>query len=383
MKTIKHPLIFIAFAIVAIIVWSCTKQEIESNAKGTFSLSFEDSDLKSDVTLTDVYVSIENDRGERIYDMKRLTLLSLLGSGGYITENIELLEGTYVITAFMVASGSDIIYLTPREGSEKAHLVTMPLPIKFTVEPNRTTHVIPEVVRIDNCVCPPEEFGYVSFSFVIVDEPQPPVYNLNGMWEQCITRPYMDPDSLPVQGVCYVVDIYQENEYIALYNEETGEKMSGYIKEDIINFKDEEGIYHSFQIIDNDYIVSINEECLGCPITTLKRIPQEQPCGYNFYFGGGDGFKAEIIVLALGEKEIYRQKLVSGINTLHFENVYDYYTVYVSSPLVKCMTSGYTIYHDELEEYFCESTEGFYVSVCGGDEIIYDDSLLLDEISTR
>ncbi|MBN1187636.1 MAG: fibrobacter succinogenes major paralogous domain-containing protein, partial [Bacteroidales bacterium] len=61
----------------------------------------------------------------------------------------------------------NIIYVTPLEGSAKAYLVSDPLPIDFSISKDVVTKVVPEVLSTEDAS--PEDFGYVSTSFDIVE----------------------------------------------------------------------------------------------------------------------------------------------------------------------------------------------------------------------
>jgi hypothetical protein len=86
---------------------------------------------------------------------------------GYFSKKIELKTGHYQLTKFMIIDpAGEVIYAAPVEGSPKAYLVKDPLPIGFTIEPDHTTRLRPEVLPVNGE--PPSEFGYASFGFSIV-----------------------------------------------------------------------------------------------------------------------------------------------------------------------------------------------------------------------
>jgi len=374
MKTINQITKLIAIAFITMLIASCSKNEVVPAKEGSFTLGFQDAGLKSDIQLTDIYVSIENDKGELVYNMYKMPLLRTI-SGSYLTESIRLQEGYYMITAFMVASENEIIYLTPKRGSEKAYLVSQPLPIDFKVAAGQTTHIVPEVVRAEGGINP-EEYGYASFSFVIVDEPQQPQIDFNGQWEMCTKNGSLSPEYYIEE--CVVVELFQDMEYITLYNEEQGIKWGGYINGKTIYFDTETGDTVTFQIINDNYLLNYNEYCDGCPVTSLTRIPEVPTVNcFNFLFEGELDLDASISIMANGEKTIINQPLRLGVNTIEFENIYDYYTVNVYSPVVDCYAySYYLISQEELENYSCEKGDVYPVTICGGnvrDSIIYYD----------
>jgi len=158
--------------------WQCQKQsELPVKTSGvSFNLAEEVSQLKSDVDVRAVIISVANKRGELIYDNKRLELYSM--GGAYLTEQLTMEVGEYTLEQFSVVnSNNEIVYITPKQGSELEDLVRKALPIWFMVQENQATTVDVEVVSTD-CDCPLEQFGYVSFSFTIVEE-IPEIYCIN------------------------------------------------------------------------------------------------------------------------------------------------------------------------------------------------------------
>jgi len=98
-----------------------------------------------------------------------VTIFDDNGNGSYTTENIELTTGNYVLTGFNVVNAdNEVILSAPIEGSEFADLVTTPLPISFTVNEGATSTLNPEVLRIEP-EDTPEQFGYVSFTFNVIE----------------------------------------------------------------------------------------------------------------------------------------------------------------------------------------------------------------------
>ncbi len=95
-----------------------------------------------------------------------LTLTALGDS--YASSPLELLVGRYTLETFIVLDNNDqSIYVSPKEGSDYAHLVDNPLPIDFVVEAEKETTLSPEVILIEEGSTP-EEYGYTSFTLNIV-----------------------------------------------------------------------------------------------------------------------------------------------------------------------------------------------------------------------
>lgn len=113
-----------------------------------------------------VRISYMNAASELISDELELSLFNTT----YLSEPLMLNTGDYSLEEFIVCDDNDsVIYLSPKTGSDKADLVTQPLPLIFTVLKDSTTQIIPEVVRVD-VNDTPEDFGYTEFGFEIVGD---------------------------------------------------------------------------------------------------------------------------------------------------------------------------------------------------------------------
>jgi|GEM_PF-4258531 len=126
-------------------------------------------DLRLDLeNIKKIFVTIKKlNTNETIYDLKELILYNM--NGEYITEQLSLNTGAYQITQFFVADNdNNILYAAPVENSPKASFVNDPLPMDFIIEKDQTTNVLVQVVEVEEGSTP-EDFGYVTFSFEIVD----------------------------------------------------------------------------------------------------------------------------------------------------------------------------------------------------------------------
>ena len=97
------------------------------------------------------------------------------------SEMLPLPPGTYSLTHFKVLNGDgDLIYLSPREGSETAKYVDRPLPLKFVVKSDNKARVKPEVLSVSDYESQAEleglkpskslldVFGYPNFGYQVV-----------------------------------------------------------------------------------------------------------------------------------------------------------------------------------------------------------------------
>jgi len=163
---------FLLFPIAVTGLFSCEKSSV-NNGKGTaeFSVALPDDGAKSALTSDTVkvayqlMVSIEDMEGTVIMS-DSLIPIYIFGTG-YVSENIKLKTGQYKLTKFMVINpAGEVVYATPVEGAELAYLVKDPLPLLFTINAERTTKVIPEVLYVGQHT--PGEFGYAGFGMQII-----------------------------------------------------------------------------------------------------------------------------------------------------------------------------------------------------------------------
>jgi hypothetical protein len=119
-----------------------------------------------------LYVSIRRVSGDEVYTLEPVRLLKL--GDEYISEPLPLPGGNYALTDFLVADGDgNIVYATPKEGSELASWVDDPLPQAFAVSDDGIAQVDVQVLPTD--AQQPEQFGYVTFH---VDVVEPPIFQL-------------------------------------------------------------------------------------------------------------------------------------------------------------------------------------------------------------
>jgi hypothetical protein len=151
---------------------SCEKNSDSSKGTAKFSIaSIEESNqLKSawaenDLVSYHVMVSVEDTEGNSVLT-GHLIPVYLFGTG-FISEALEMEEGGYRLTEFMLIDPSgEVIAATPLEGSPLAYLVRDPLPVTFTINGGTATIVAPELLAVGTH--PPSDFGYVSFGGQII-----------------------------------------------------------------------------------------------------------------------------------------------------------------------------------------------------------------------
>lgn len=166
----KKKIYFAILFIVALV--SCNKEkEVIDQTGGQLKFEFQEkiNDLKSAgiiVSTDSIYsavISIENEQGAKILNMKAIELLNM--NGHYISTPISLNAGNYKLTDFLLTDRNNrVLYACPKEGSNQAKLVNHPLNMDFDIRKDEVTNLSPEVLKVTT----PEDFGYVSFGFHII-----------------------------------------------------------------------------------------------------------------------------------------------------------------------------------------------------------------------
>lgn len=173
---------------------SCEKSATDNSGSGTieFSLSIPGQDTKSttDSTSTSfhILISVEASDGTPFFTDKLVPLYPFGSS--YVSEDVEINTGVYLLTKFMVINpAGEVLYAAPREGSPLAYLTTKPLPIRFKIEANQHTRIVPEVLAVDNHT--PGDFGYVNFGVQVIKPLD--------FWVMCVLDPGNPMIMAPIQ----------------------------------------------------------------------------------------------------------------------------------------------------------------------------------------
>ncbi|TRX58780.1 hypothetical protein FNH22_12955 [Fulvivirga sp. M361] len=115
------------------------------------------------VTPASILISVE---GTTNLTLEKISLYPFEDT--YVSEAIALLEGSYELTDFLVLNDPDeVIYATPKSGSEFASVIDVPLPLGFEVSGNSVTKIEPEVLStLDTS---PDKYGYSTFGLNVVE----------------------------------------------------------------------------------------------------------------------------------------------------------------------------------------------------------------------
>ncbi len=162
--------IFLTAALIAMAIgWpSCTQEEEAGSIQFGLNLS-DDAALKSaasDARVAAALVTVQSENGELTCDKEYLPVYKF--GGEYTTKSLKIPVGRHRLIEFMlVDSSGTVLWATPVEGSDLAHLVRQPLPIPFSIGTKENTTLSLQVIRVKDH--PPADFGYVNFNIGFVD----------------------------------------------------------------------------------------------------------------------------------------------------------------------------------------------------------------------
>ncbi|HEY0769044.1 MAG TPA: hypothetical protein VGD31_01830 [Sphingobacteriaceae bacterium] len=148
----------------------CTEENPVVPGLVKFSLGAKDISggrVKNEQQPTKVFLRFQSQ--STLQEEEREIDLYAFGSGGFVSESIQLPEGNYKLLEFLVLNAAQqVLYVCPVSGSEHASLVNSPLPIDFVVVAEQSTTLALQVVPVEG---EPEDYGYANFGFEIIDLP--------------------------------------------------------------------------------------------------------------------------------------------------------------------------------------------------------------------
>ncbi len=121
--------------------------------------------LKKSASVDSVLITIEDADSNVVHNRLKLDIYNF--DGEFISSSLPLQINNYKLTEFFVMNGTDIVYAAPVEGSSLVYLALDSLPLEFSVTKDQMTKVVPQVIAAEGHS--PEDFGYSSFSFEVVE----------------------------------------------------------------------------------------------------------------------------------------------------------------------------------------------------------------------
>lgn len=171
MKIKRTLQLFLHLCVIVLLISSCEEEPTEQQEQLVqFTFSSEQPTENGRMTdLSDaraVVISIKNSSGETMLSMEKFDVYKLEGTNyvqKFVSKPVSLKPGNYDLTDFLVVDeDNNVIYVTPKEGSDNSNLVHDPLPIQFSVTANTLNEFPVQVV--DATTDPVESYGYATFS---------------------------------------------------------------------------------------------------------------------------------------------------------------------------------------------------------------------------
>ncbi len=148
------------FLLTAFVLVQCAENEPISN--GSISFSFErpaNFDAGTDASPPTLIVSVSDRNGKSVLLFSEVETRQ---EGSTITSSpIELPPGNYTVDDLIVVRNTEILLITPKDGSPMESSVVHALPVPFNVRDNTDETFQMQVVGIDSRN--PSDFGYASF----------------------------------------------------------------------------------------------------------------------------------------------------------------------------------------------------------------------------
>lgn len=170
MKNVIRIFICISISLIAL---NCANDEkMPANGRVQFAVSVAAKPSDGGRMLTQSFpegayisLSVETASGVSVFSLARFELMKI--GDEYITAPIDLREGNYRLTDFMIMSKEDdVLCATPKQGSDLAKLVLFPLPHNFTIVADGVFNMNVQVVDVNQQS--PQDFGYISFGVEVV-----------------------------------------------------------------------------------------------------------------------------------------------------------------------------------------------------------------------
>jgi hypothetical protein len=167
----------IAVTVLSLLIFvTACRDSAQEPAKATLNFSLSTSSgsaggrVNESATPAAAIITVHDAAGNVIEDHYKIKLNAF--GQGFISEPVIIdLNGqqNYFLSEFLILDANDdVLYATPKEGSDLARLVSDPLDIAFDVSANQTTTVTPEVLAVGSNT--PQNFGYADFGFDVIEK---------------------------------------------------------------------------------------------------------------------------------------------------------------------------------------------------------------------
>lgn len=138
-------------------------------------------------------ISVTSSSNEEVYQLEKVKLYK--SGDTFISEPVSFSPGDYHLVDFLIVSSSEeVLFATPKSGSDMADLVERPLPLNFSVSNSQVSDLTIEVV--DVTASQPEDFGYVSFEVEVVK----PTFDVSAFAADEGTTSFTSAEMFLIQG---------------------------------------------------------------------------------------------------------------------------------------------------------------------------------------
>jgi hypothetical protein len=155
--------LFIFLLLVSFMFQSCSEDDLATTShtdnKTRVSFSLDETTSAKIPDGSSLLVSVNSATGEEVYADHALTLTK--ANGVLVSESIELAPNEFELAEFMIFNGDEVIYASPKTGSEMAAKVSQPLGNKFMT--GAISQLTLPVEVADARRSQPDKFGYRSF----------------------------------------------------------------------------------------------------------------------------------------------------------------------------------------------------------------------------
>lgn len=164
LKLSQHFFLTVCLIAFVLVLQSCSEQGVQpQKQKVQFKISpaptpggrVGNIDLPANAV---VRISIAHSDGVTVLSHHEIPVLK--DGDGYVTDVVELDQGSYVVTDFMVVNADADLYVTPKKGAEFSAAMTDALPYNFSLSENSAAKLVMGVVDVRNEDL--QRFGYSS-----------------------------------------------------------------------------------------------------------------------------------------------------------------------------------------------------------------------------
>lgn len=136
---------------------------------GNFVIKIDQTVLNSSVLIDNIesaIITVEDESGLSVFDSEEIILS---GEDKFRASKVfKLKQGNYSLRKFLLKNKyGEVVFASPRRGSEKAQIVKKPLNLNFRILPEKETILSPDVISTRAATS--KEFGYLDTTFDLIE----------------------------------------------------------------------------------------------------------------------------------------------------------------------------------------------------------------------